>query len=602
MNIIYQSGSGIFPQYASDAAATVNAFNKQWTNSLVSVTVIFAAKSLNQGSANNKPRQFHVSYGVLRNALTSLSVTENNPNLQQAIASLPVIDPLPDNGTIEIPGAYAQMLGLITVPQQITVNLNSNLNWTGHDQGLIDSLEHEMSEGVMGRVGGVGSYKTNTANPGGPLVYQGWHAMDLFRFNASGARDTNYNDTTYFSPDGGLTVATSLPYDNAATGGDPADFSAPGDVFGHVGPNATESLSPTDIQIMDALGWGPTNVASPLSIHAPDDFNGDGKADMLWRNDSGDVFLWKSNGSLAPTVQDLGVADSTYFIAGTGVSTATVRRTSSFVMTPTTPFFGIQTALAGSRPWMSASACRAIKLPARGDFNGDGHADILWRNTAATRKFGFRRARARLASKTWASSTPPGKSQASAISMATARPTFFGAIRAARLRSGIRTAPAGSQVKTSVSSTTVGRLPQLAISMATARPTFFGAIRAARLRSGIRTAPAGSRVKTSVSSTTATRSRGSEISTPTGKPTFSGDTPATVTRFCGDRTVQADSPPEISAPWALAIISRACNGRLPPHPENRCRPAILYCIMAPRPMQLATARDRCGQPGSLPPA
>jgi len=68
-------------------------------------------------------------------------------------------------------------------------------------------LEHELTEGAMGRIGSLG---TDGA----------WAPMDLFRFTASGQRDlTGGQDglATYFSPNG-QNVATGLQYHNSING------------------------------------------------------------------------------------------------------------------------------------------------------------------------------------------------------------------------------------------------------------------------------------------------------------------------------------------------------------------------------------------------
>jgi len=70
-----------------------------------------------------------------------------------------------------------------------------------------------------------------------------------------------------------------------------------------------------------------------LAANAADDFNGDGKSDILWRHASGDTVIWFTNGLQYLSNADLGNVSTSWSIVGTG------------------------------------------------DFNGDGKGDILWRNT-----------------------------------------------------------------------------------------------------------------------------------------------------------------------------------------------------------------------------
>jgi hypothetical protein len=135
-----------------------------------------------------------------------------------------------------------------------TITLNTSYAWT-YGQDVVNTLEHEISEGGMGRVGGLGDQ--NNA----------FSTMDLFRFSAAGVRDlTDGRDgaTTYFSFNGGatLSLAAGLSFNNEfsgltkVNGGDTADFNEL-DVFGTGSPGETFTLSQTDQEVMDTLGWNP---------------------------------------------------------------------------------------------------------------------------------------------------------------------------------------------------------------------------------------------------------------------------------------------------------------------------------------------------------
>ena len=126
---------------------------------------------------------------------------------------------------------------------------------------MINGVIHEISEGGMGRIGGLGGSGAGD-----------WAPMDLFRYNASGNPDyTNGRDgdTTYFSSNGGSTLSdANLPNKGAPTLSyhnqyDTLDNFYPGDnddwsqeaVFGTVGGGETLTLTQTELDVMQALGW-----------------------------------------------------------------------------------------------------------------------------------------------------------------------------------------------------------------------------------------------------------------------------------------------------------------------------------------------------------
>ena len=220
--------------------------------------------------ASNAFYVYGISYAALKSALTTLASHElNDSYLQQAVAHLPSTDPSGGAG-FELALPYARMLGLTSSgenPDDI-VTLNTSYNWS-YGQDVINTIEHEMSEGGMGRIGGLGDQNSF------------WSVMDLFRYNSSGAPD--YSDgrdgqATYFSFNGGATLS-SFSFNNEfnshgqqVNSGDTADF-VQQDVFGTGDPGETNTLSQTDIQIMEALGWdpppqGPVVTVSNVTLNA----------------------------------------------------------------------------------------------------------------------------------------------------------------------------------------------------------------------------------------------------------------------------------------------------------------------------------------------
>jgi hypothetical protein len=113
---------------------------------------------------------------------------------------LPGADPSGGKG-FRVPVAYARFLGLTELAPSTddTVTLNSNINWV-FGQDVINALTHELSEGALGRVGGLGDQHNK------------WSTMDLFRYTAAGQYDTTDGRDglkTYFSSDGGATTSAS---------------------------------------------------------------------------------------------------------------------------------------------------------------------------------------------------------------------------------------------------------------------------------------------------------------------------------------------------------------------------------------------------------
>jgi Ca2+-binding RTX toxin-like protein len=250
--------------YRSAIITAENFLQSHFTNQLT-VSVDFDFSPLDAGSsAENDFSEVSVSYAAFTAALRAHATTADD---LLSVSGLPATDPSGGAG-FAIPTAEADMLGLAKQSNNIvdTVTLNSNLNFT-FGQDAIGAIEHEMTEGVFGRISSLG--------------FDGdqWNPLDLFRFTASGQRDfTGGSDgaETFFGVD--ASHVSNLAYHNAINalgqndGEDLGDWDHTiGDAFGAGGPGSPGTVSATDLQVLDILGWNPTSQSGPF-VAAPDDF------------------------------------------------------------------------------------------------------------------------------------------------------------------------------------------------------------------------------------------------------------------------------------------------------------------------------------------
>lgn len=256
---VTQAGSGLVfinyydpsvgAAYRGAIVAAEHELQGHFTNQ-VTIGVEFDMQSMGQAfAASNTFEAVTVGYAAFVNALSAHAAT----SLQQAaVRGLPAGDPSGGAG-FSLPTGEANILGLApqTNDQNLTVTLNSDLNWS-FGQDAISAIEHEVTEGAFGRDASLG------------YVMRQWAPLDLFRFTAGGVRDyTGGADRvpTYFGVDSG--AVSALPYHNGVNargvwdGGDLGDWedNVAGDTFGDGGPGAAGSLSPTDLQVLQVLGW-----------------------------------------------------------------------------------------------------------------------------------------------------------------------------------------------------------------------------------------------------------------------------------------------------------------------------------------------------------
>ncbi len=129
-----------------------------------------------------------------------------------------------------------------------------------------------------------------------------------------------------------------------------------------------------------------TASATTPVARVANDFNGDGKSDILWRNGvTGEDRIWFMNGAtVASNAATTPVPDLNWSIAGTGDFNGDGKAdivwrnratgdNAIWLMNGTTMQYGTT---------FSTVADQNLEIVGVGDFDGDGKADILWRNRA----------------------------------------------------------------------------------------------------------------------------------------------------------------------------------------------------------------------------
>jgi hypothetical protein len=393
--------SGLPAAFISDITAAETLLATLFKNT---VTISIGFDAVNEGNTGdysfNDYNYVDVSYSQLTDALKSHAYSYY---AQAAVASLPANSPA-GNQSYTLPDAYARMLGLSTATGTYQIENNQPVPSGGilddvvflntfydptYGQDVINALTHEISEGGMGRIGGMGAPNNDI-----------WSTMDLFRFNGYGALDdTNGKDgdTTYFSYNGGTTLSSvaglsfNNQYDTSKTQvntGDTADWTQQ-DVFGVTDSGETNPLSQPDISIMDTLGWDPTTLPTP----APYDFTGIGISDILLQNSDGSIVDWTMTdatidygqsltfqGAPAPLSTDWWIAGAGD-LSGNGITDLLLRNTGGsvfdWVMDGSTIAADQELTFQGA----SVDLPTSYSIIGVGNFNGSPDADILLLNS-----------------------------------------------------------------------------------------------------------------------------------------------------------------------------------------------------------------------------
>ena len=396
INITYGSGvtsqSAAFQaQFATAANAAVQFYEHTFTNNVaVNISLDYAALGGNAIASNSFGLQGFYTYAQVKSALASHSTSADDAT---ALANLPLADPGNATNGYVLTNTQARILGFsvgatsnddaLTVNSNLTYNFDPNNRNAAGNFDLIGVLEHEISEGVFGRIQdeNADSNKSNSA-------------LDLFRFTGAGTNTRTYtpNADGWFSLDG--THNLERFNNTSVQTGDLADWypSISGDSFGNGSTGIASLVTPTDLRVLDAIGW----TRAPATVM---DFNGNGVSDILFTNAAtGDLGFYSMNGSVQGWQHVLGYSTG-YTVVGTGdfnhdfASDVLLRNNS----TGDIGFYSLSNGAtgtgAGNTPGNDAAgtfsgwhdiggSSTAYSVVGIGDFYGTGTSDILFRNNA----------------------------------------------------------------------------------------------------------------------------------------------------------------------------------------------------------------------------
>ena len=257
--------------------------------------------------------------------------------------------------------------------QLINLNAETFSNVNGYTGNLAiargTAIENAIGGGGADTIIGNSADNILTGNHG-PDTLTGGLGSDAFRDSEAG----HSNDTITDFGAGDKIVFTDASLSNFS-------FSLLDHTLTYTGGSLTLTNVPAGGIVVKAAAGGGVQLQVP---HAPNDFNGDGFSDVLWRNDTGLLTEWnaQSNGAFAGNANANIQMDASWHVAGTGdfngdgYSDILWRNDNGVVGEWNGQSNGGFAGDANANNQMDNS----WHVAGTGDFNGDGIDDILWRN------------------------------------------------------------------------------------------------------------------------------------------------------------------------------------------------------------------------------
>lgn len=313
------------------------------------------------------------SYSNLRNLLASHATTGVD---YASVAALPTTTSLQGHSSFTIGTAQAKALGVISAnATAIDGQIGMEANFTG--SVLVAGALHELTH-AMGRIAGDSLDLFRYSSPGNHVFGFGIPAP-----------------SAYFSVNGGSTDLADfgINSDPGDFLNSPGSELTPNDPFNEIVTGGITTLTSTDLTEMDVLGFNVGGAPyvpfdSNWSIVGVGDFNGDHLADLAWERASDNlVEIQLFNGSTPSGGGAITNSpfDSGWFVAGRGdfngdsKSDLVFRRVSDDLTE--IQFLNGNQGIGGGAI-INNPFDATWNIVATGDFNGDGKTDLAWRRSS----------------------------------------------------------------------------------------------------------------------------------------------------------------------------------------------------------------------------
>ena len=277
---------------------------------------------------------------------------------------------------------------------------NDTLDYSGSGSGQLINLNSETFSNVNGQIGNltiardtvienaiggsgpdtlIGNGAGNVlAGGAGADVLTGGGGNDVFKDTRAGHNGDTIKD---------FGAGDAIVFSDAALGS--FSFNLSGNTLSYSGGSLTfgSGLAGALVASTAAGGGVQLNLSastSPPFLHIHNDFNGDGRSDILWRNDNGLVGEWlgQSNGGFVGNANVNIPLENSWHVAGTGdfngdgLNDILWRNDTGLVG----EWLGQSNGGFVGNTNVSIPLEKSWHVAGTGDFNGDAIDDILWRN------------------------------------------------------------------------------------------------------------------------------------------------------------------------------------------------------------------------------